>query len=103
MVFNARHEIRRTSVLLLRVRKKMRVKEKTRERDDLQKQTEPLTVSHVKVEYSAVMTVNIYTAFTRRYSKHFPCIYSCNCNNSPMKGILLLFPFYRRATASQSS
>lgn len=35
MVFNARHEIRRAFVLLLRVRKKMRVKEKMRERDDL--------------------------------------------------------------------
>lgn len=95
MVFNARHEIRRTFVLLLIVRKKMRVKEKMRERDHLLKQTEPLRVSHAKVEYSAVMTVNIYTAFTRCYSKHFPCIYSCNCNNSPMKGILLLLPFYR--------
>ena len=81
--------------MLLRVKKKMRVKEKMRERDDLQKWREALTVSHAKLEYSTIMTVNMYIAFTVYQALFFPCIYSHNSNNSPMRWLLLLFPFYR--------
>lgn len=55
-------------MLALNSEKEDESKGENEERDHLPKQTEPLRVSHAKVEYSAVMTVNIYTAFTRCYS-----------------------------------
>lgn len=55
--------------MLLKVRRKMRVKEKMRERNDLPK--------------------------WREASKHFLYIYSYDSNNSPGRWRVLLFPFYR--------
>lgn len=51
--------------MLLRVRRKMRVKQKMRENDDLQKRREAPRVSHAISEYSEITTVNIYIACVR--------------------------------------